>query len=232
VIVKGLCGSWRLCLFLLRRPLNALEMGPTSCHATVRRRVPPLRICYMICPTTASWMRSCGTGSVAAADRRLRERPLGPDDRRSAARFGDGRRSGHRAAPLLLDRHLIDGAIVSRKTSVFGRRPLIATTREELIAAAGSHFGGSSHLEELATSTRPIRRPSRRSRGWKTSRLQRMAVVGTPCQIRSIKRLQCLGICPRTSSTIRRALLHGELFLYSFRPCGAGKQAAPELCRY
>jgi coenzyme F420 hydrogenase subunit beta len=95
-----------------------------------------------------------------------------------------------------MDRRLIDGAIVSRKTAAFSREPMIATTRDEIIAAAGSDFGGSSHLEELGdryTTYSPTVSSVRRLRG---KPLDRVAMVGTPCQIKTIRKMQCLGILP------------------------------------
>jgi coenzyme F420 hydrogenase subunit beta len=73
---------------------------------------------------------------------------------------------------------------------------LIATTREELIAAAGSHFGGSSHLEELGSHFTTYSPTLSAVKGLEDQRLQRVAMVGTPCQIRTVRKMQCLGVLP------------------------------------
>jgi coenzyme F420 hydrogenase subunit beta len=95
----------------------------------------------------------------------------------------------------MLDRHLIDGAIVSRKKSAFSREPVIATTRDELIAAAGSHFDSSSHLEELVDSYKTYPSTIAFVRSLKGGH-RRVALVGTPCQITTIRKMQCLDILP------------------------------------
>jgi coenzyme F420 hydrogenase subunit beta len=96
----------------------------------------------------------------------------------------------------LLDSNLINGALVSKKTGRFARKPMIASTHEELIEASGSTFSGSQHLEELGgkyTTYTPILSTVKNlERRYK----QNIAVVGTPCQINAIRKMQCLGILP------------------------------------
>ena len=96
----------------------------------------------------------------------------------------------------LLDRSLINGAIVSKKIGPFARKALIAKTREELLEAAGSMFSGSLHLEELGgkyTTYTPILSTVK---SLEKRYLQDIAVVGTPCQINTIRKMQCMGIIP------------------------------------
>jgi coenzyme F420 hydrogenase subunit beta len=73
---------------------------------------------------------------------------------------------------------------------------LIATTRQELVDAAGSHFGGSSHLEELSSHFTTYSPTISAVKGLESQHLQRVAMVGTPCQIRTVKKMQCLGVLP------------------------------------
>jgi coenzyme F420 hydrogenase subunit beta len=115
----------------------------------------------------------------------------------------------------MLEKHLIDGAIVSRKTAVFGREPLIATTREELIAAAGSHFGGSSHLEELGDQYTTYSPTLSAVKGLESKNLHRAAMVGTPCQIHSIRKMQALGILPAHIITFTIGLFCMENFVFN-----------------
>jgi coenzyme F420 hydrogenase subunit beta len=96
----------------------------------------------------------------------------------------------------MLEHHLIDGAIVSRKTSILSREPMIATTRNELIAAAGSHFGGSSHLEELGDRYTTYSPTLSAVKGLRSGSMQRVAMVGTPCQVHTVRKMQALGILP------------------------------------
>ncbi|TET77968.1 hypothetical protein E3J38_09185, partial [candidate division TA06 bacterium] len=96
----------------------------------------------------------------------------------------------------LLERNLINGAIVSKKMGRFARKAIVARTREELIEAAGSTFSGSLHLEELGgkyTTYTPILSTVKSlEKGY----LHDIAVVGTPCQIKAIRKMQCLGVIP------------------------------------
>jgi len=96
----------------------------------------------------------------------------------------------------MLERHLIQGAIVSRRATAFSRESLIATTREELIAAAGSHFAGSSHLEELGGRYTTYSPAISAVKSLESKHINNVAMVGTPCQIRTVRKMQCLGILP------------------------------------
>jgi coenzyme F420 hydrogenase subunit beta len=125
---------------------------------------------------------------------------------------------------FMLENHLIDGAIVSRKTSILSREPLLATTRNELIAAAGSHFGGSSHLEELGDRYTTYSPTLSAVRGLRSGNLQRVAMVGTPCQIRTVRKMQCLGILPAHIVTFTIGLFCIENF--AFHATGRSKLEA------
>jgi coenzyme F420 hydrogenase subunit beta len=114
----------------------------------------------------------------------------------------------------MLERRLIDGAIVSRKTTTFSREPLVASTREELLAAAGSHFGGSSHLEELGSKYTTYSPTISAVRELDAQHMRRVAMVGTPCQIRSVRKMQCLGILPAHIITFTIGLFCMENFQF------------------
>jgi coenzyme F420 hydrogenase subunit beta len=199
VILRGLCGKCGGCVsFCSAGKLNALQMGEDDLPRYAdEEKCLHCGICYMICPSTNE------------LDAEVRHTfgwrpPIGIYEAARSARTTD--EAVHQVATdggvvtalllYMLDRHLIDGAIVSRKTSVFGREPLIASTREELIAAAGSHFGGSAHLEELGDQYTTYSPTISAVKGLESKHLHRTAVVGTPCQIRSIRKMQCLGILP------------------------------------
>jgi coenzyme F420 hydrogenase subunit beta len=199
VILKGLCGKCGGCVsFCSAGTLNALEMGGDDLPRYAdKEKCLACGICYMICPSTVEL-------DAEVQDKFGWRPPIGTYETVRSARVTDeaihevATDGGVVTALLLymLDNHLIDGAIVSRKTSIFGREPLIATTREELIAAAGSYFGGSSHLEELGDQYTTYSPTISAVKGLESQRLQRVAMVGTPCQVRTIKKMQCLGILP------------------------------------
>lgn len=199
VILRGLCGKCGGCIsFCTAGTLNALELGEDD-HPRFadEEKCMTCGICYMICPVTkdldAEVLQKFGWTPPIGNRRSITSARSTDEDVLNVATDG-----GVVTSLLLhmLERGLIDGAIVSRKTTAFSREPMIATTRDEVITAAGSHFGGSSHLEELGdryTTYSPTVSSVRRL----TSKpLSRVAMVGTPCQIKTVRKMQCLGILP------------------------------------
>jgi coenzyme F420 hydrogenase subunit beta len=99
----------------------------------------------------------------------------------------------------LLDMGRIDGAIVTRKVGPFQRQPWLATTREEILEAAGFHFETSpsmSHFSDLYSTFSPS---VVELEDVAKLHLNRVAFVGTPCQINSLRRMEALGIVPSGS---------------------------------
>ncbi|MFB0568752.1 MAG: Coenzyme F420 hydrogenase/dehydrogenase, beta subunit C-terminal domain [Nitrososphaeria archaeon] len=200
VIQPGLCARCQGCVsFCSAGELNALRIGEDEVSAYVdKEKCLKDGICYLICPRTTD------------LDKDLKERfdwrpPIGTYRSVTSARTTDPEvrqvcTDGGVVTSLLdflLGRNLAGGAVVSRKTGVWSRQATVATTREELVEAAGSHFSEASHLEELGqkycTTFSPILPAVKKLR---TSRAEAMAVVGTPCQISSIRKMQVLGILP------------------------------------
>jgi coenzyme F420 hydrogenase subunit beta len=97
---------------------------------------------------------------------------------------------------FMLESGLIDGAIVSERSGLFDRRAVVATSREALLRAAGSHWSESSHLEHVGSeySTYVSIIPTMRELAPKS--VIKLAVVGTPCQIEAIRKMQVLRILP------------------------------------
>ena len=95
----------------------------------------------------------------------------------------------------LLEHKLIDGAIVSISEGPFGRRPIVADTKEKIISAAGSRFIGKSNIEELGNFT-TYSQTMFALRDIKNLDMLKIAVVGTPCQIHTIRKMQYLGVMP------------------------------------
>jgi coenzyme F420 hydrogenase subunit beta len=95
----------------------------------------------------------------------------------------------------LLENKLIDGAIVSVSEGPFGRKPIVATTKEKIISAAGSRFIGKSNIEELGNFT-TYSQTMFALRDIKNLDMLKIAVVGTPCQIHTIRKMQYLGVMP------------------------------------
>jgi coenzyme F420 hydrogenase subunit beta len=95
----------------------------------------------------------------------------------------------------LLDKKLIDGAVVSKKTTQFSREPMIATTCEEILSAAGSRFTGISGVEELSrfSTYSPTMFAIKEVANMD---LIKIAVVGTPCQVHTLRKMQNLNVVP------------------------------------
>ena len=120
----------------------------------------------------------------------------------------------------LLDIGRIDGAIVTKRVGPFQRQPWLALSQEEILEAAGFHFDtshGMKHFSDwystYSSSISQLGRVTKRH-------LNRVAFVGTPCQINAIRRMEALGIVP--SASIK---LHFGLF------CTGNFYFGPEQCR-
>jgi len=95
----------------------------------------------------------------------------------------------------LLENKMIDGAIVTNRTDPFTREAILATTQEELIAAAGSRFDSQALTEHLGkyTTFTPVVTSLKR---FIDTDYMNLAIVGVPCQIHSIRKMQELKIVP------------------------------------
>ena len=199
VVKRGICGKCGGCVsFCSAGELNALEMGKNEVPRYINEEnCVKCGICYLICPQT-------DTLNAELQEKFGWKPPIGNFLRITSAQttnkgVKETCTDGGVVTSLLLyllDRNLINGAVVSKKTGRFARKAIIAKTPEELIEAAGSTFSGSLHLEELGgkyTTYTPIL-PTVKSQ--EKRYLRDIAVVGTPCQINAIRKMQCLGIIP------------------------------------
>jgi coenzyme F420 hydrogenase subunit beta len=157
-------------------------------------------LCYAICPEVgeldddikrkASW-----SPPIGAVMRLMAARASDPE---VLARGTDG---GLVTSLLihLLERGRIDGAIVSRRVNPFHRQPWLAKSKEEMLEAAGFHFDtshGMQHFSEIYSTFSPsVLGLSHIVKG----HLNRVALVGTPCQINAVRRMEALGIVPADS---------------------------------
>jgi len=199
VVEKQICGKCGGCVsFCSAGELNALEMGENDLPRYINEdRCLKCGICYLICPQT-------DTLNVELREKFGWKQPIGNFQRITSAQTTNKKvkkicTDGGVVTSLLLyllDHNLINGAVVSKKTGRFARKAVIARTTGELIEAAGSTFSGSLHLEELGgkyTTYTPILSTVK---SLEKKYLRDIAVVGTPCQINAIRKMQCLGIIP------------------------------------
>lgn len=157
-------------------------------------------ICYAICPEIheheeetrrhVSWNPPIGRviGTTVA-------RSLDPEVR---ARATDG---GVVTGLLfsLLDKGHIDGAIVAKKSGPFKREPWLALTRDDLLEAAGFHFDTSHGMERFSQVYSTYSSSVAQLEKVTKKRLTRVAMVGTPCQINTLRRMEVMGVVPTES---------------------------------
>ena len=199
VIRKGICARCSACLsFCSAGRLNALGLGEDGfpCYADESKCLR-CGICYLICPLT----RDLG----AEVRRRFGWRPpIGMVQTITSARATDDAilsvapDGGIVTALLLymLENYLIQGAVVSRETTAFGREPLIATSRQELISAAGPPPGRSFHTEEMQEVYDTYSPVISAVKELESKDLSHVGFVGTPCQVSTVRKMQCLGVAP------------------------------------
>jgi coenzyme F420 hydrogenase subunit beta len=96
----------------------------------------------------------------------------------------------------LLDNHMIDGALVSRSDGPFHRGPMLATSGEEIISASGSHYDESFSVAELGSQYSTYSPAMQELKSLRRGLIDRVAMVGTPCQIHTVRKMQVLGILP------------------------------------
>ncbi|MCW4040884.1 MAG: Coenzyme F420 hydrogenase/dehydrogenase, beta subunit C-terminal domain [Candidatus Bathyarchaeota archaeon] len=199
VIEKGVCGKCGGCYsFCSAGELNAIQIGNNELPTySDESNCVKCGICHLICPQTT-------TLNQDLKQKFGWEAPLGIARDITSARTTDSTiarvcTDGGVVTALLtylLDQALIEGAIVSKKIDPITRKAVLAFTRSEIISAAGSGYAGASHLEELGgqfTTYSPI---LPEVKGLASRYLRHIAVVGTPCQISTIRKMQCLGILP------------------------------------
>lgn len=154
-------------------------------------------ICYMICPNTneldeelkekLGWKPSIGLVRDCTSAKTT--------DSGVAERCTDG---GVVTSLLLylLDKRMIDAALVSKSTSLFRRTPVLATTREDVISSAGSHFDESFQVIELGSRYSTYSAAMYALKTLRQGSIDRVAMVGTPCQIKTVRKMQTLGVVP------------------------------------
>lgn len=97
----------------------------------------------------------------------------------------------------------IDGAIVTKPSGPFLREPFLAVSQADILDAAGFFFD-TSHGMKSFSDYYVTYGQIREFEPLIKKGLQRVAFVGTPCQIKSVRRMQTLNIIP--SDTIKFCL--------------------------
>ena len=114
----------------------------------------------------------------------------------------------------LFDRGRINGAIVSKNTT-HGRIPCLAKTRQEIIDSGGSHFNTSKGMVQFAREFATFSPSVAALTELRFNALDRLAFVGTPCQINTIRKMQALNIVPSDSIVLCIGLFCSGNFFFN-----------------
>jgi coenzyme F420 hydrogenase subunit beta len=193
------CGKCGGCVaFCSADNLGALEVGPDGMPRFAdEEKCLKCGICYMICPNTRD------------LDDELKKKtnwepPIGPINDLVSAQttnptVGEKCTDGGVVTSLLLyllDNHMIDAALVSRSDGPFHRGPMLATTGEEIVSASGSHYDESFSIVNLGAHYSTYSPAMQELKSLRRGVIDRVAMVGTPCQIHTVRKMQVLGIIP------------------------------------
>jgi coenzyme F420 hydrogenase subunit beta len=193
------CGKCGGCVaFCSADNLGALKVGPDGMPVFEdEEKCLKCGICYMICP------------NIRDLDEELKKKmkwepPIGPIKDLVSAQttnptVGEGCTDGGVVTSLLLyllDNHMIDAALVSRSDGPFHRGPTLATSGEEIISASGSHYDESFSIVELGSHFSTYSPAMQELKSLRKGLIDRVAMVGTPCQIHTVRKMQVLGIIP------------------------------------
>lgn len=194
-------------------PSASISVGEDG-HPTLTRMCTGCSACWDFCPLaglrTERLARDGSADELGAV--------LGAYSARAASPAEGAQDGGVVTALLaaLLEARVVDGALVTRRVDAFRGETVLATTPEQVRAAAGTVYHQSHPLAALA---QPL-----------PSGIERVAFVGTPCQVSVLRALQRFRWPRRRSAEAHVALTVALLCTRSFQPLAlAGALAAEGL---
>lgn len=110
----------------------------------------------------------------------------------------------------MLEKKICDGAIVSNTDKAFSRSAAFSKTKDDLIKASGIRLDSSPQLDEVqkfSTYTHSIQEINH-------YKFNKLAIVGTSCQINTVRCMQHLGITPSENIEICLGLFCYENFIF------------------
>ncbi|MBT4483184.1 MAG: coenzyme F420 hydrogenase [Candidatus Latescibacteria bacterium] len=217
---RGICGRCGGCVaFCSAGELHALRFGKDGV-AEFANEDSCLKcgICYLVCP------------EIKVLDDELRKKfhwkkPIGfyrnlRSAKTTVQKVASEATDGGVVTSLLLyalEKNLIDGAVVSHRTGPFSRVPAVVTTAEEIIDAAGSHFDDVASLGKFGSSYTSFV-PGIKELGKLRQRgLNKLAFIGTPCQVYSLRKMQALKVVPSDNIALVIGLFCMENFSFTKR---------------
>jgi len=197
VIDKGICAACYGCVsFCTANELNVLTIrGDKPVYANETNCLED-GICYLICPRTTDLDNALETkfqfrepiGSFVAI-RNLRT--TNPEISEVCCDGG----VVTSILKFMLDTKMIDGAVISKMDGLWKNEPVVATKFKDLLCCAGSSLAPSRSISDLGDLTTYDRVLGAFNKSYLLD-LKKLAVVGTPCQIQTIRKMQLLRIIP------------------------------------
>ena len=199
VLTPRLCHRCGGCVaFCTAINFGALEMGEDGRpHFKDKDKCIECGLCYDICPAIQD-LRDETKKRIAWND------PMGRVIEVTVARAKDPAlwtyaRDGGVFTALLLhlfDIGRIDGAVVNKVTAPFICRPWVATNRQEIIEGGGIHFDASPGVTLFGEQYGAYPPYLQLIMPLAKQGLRRLAFVGRPCQIETMRRMETLGLVP------------------------------------
>jgi coenzyme F420 hydrogenase subunit beta len=197
VIQRGICAACYGCVsFCSANELNVLSIEDDKPVYCDEQNCLEDGICYLICPRThdldnalkAKFHYKEPIGSYVAL------RSLRTTNREIAEVCCDG---GVVTGLLefMLDTRRINGAVLSKKEGLWNNEPMIAMDFNDLLKCAGSSFAQSKTVRDLGDLTTYASVFNALTKSDLLD-ITKLAVVGTPCQISTIRKMQLLHIVP------------------------------------
>jgi len=111
---------------------------------------------------------------------------------------------------FMIEKKIVDAAIVSKTDAPFLREATLADSKYDLLKSSGARLDISPHLDEIqkfSTYTSSISELN-------YYKFKKLAVVGTPCQLYTIRCMEDLGVTPSENVEICLGLFCYENFLF------------------
>lgn len=200
VIGPGLCTECRACVDLCASEgLNALELD-LGAFTFDETRCTSCGLCYAVCPEVPwSWDDLKGRFHLSESEigriLKLTSAVTRNAEIREASADGGVATS---ILMYLLDSGSVDGAVLSRAGDPLGPNLFVARSKEDIREASGLRAGRGATLATgggLVTNLDTIAFLRDLHKKDPTSK-ERLAVVGTPCQTYTVRRMQQIGVAP------------------------------------
>jgi len=198
VVEPGICAACYGCVsFCTANDLNVLAIGTDKPVYCDEKNCLEDGICYLICPRTSDLEKALRTrfhyeepiGSYVSI------RSLHTTNKEVAEVCCDGG-AVTGLLEFLLDTRRVNGAVLSKTGGMWNNEPMIAMDFADLLKCAGSSLAQSRSVKDLGDLTTYAPIFSALKRSINLMDLTKLAVVGTPCQITTIRKMQLLHIIP------------------------------------